>query len=124
MRRVLILEQEAFLGNLLSERFKRSGFEVRLLQDVSPAALADLYLPDLIIVGGHKPGSLQGLHRWANTVPVIVLGDEAAELPRWLFPTIDKPFSPNRLVDMAQRYLLARQLERRPEVEIGTIPIS
>ncbi len=94
------------------------------MQEVSPAALAELYLPDLIIVGGHEPGSLQGLHRWARGTPVIVLGDETTELPRWLFPTLNKPFSPNRLVALAQEYLLARQLERGKGQNIGTIPIS
>ena len=124
MRRVLILEREAFLGKLLSERFKRSGFEVRLLQDASPAALADLYRPDLIIVGGHEPGGLRDLHRWAIGTPVIVLGDEPSELPRWLFPTLEKPFSPNQLVELAQQYLLARQLERSSGRKVGIIPIS
>lgn len=97
---------------------------MRLLQSVSPAALAELYRPDLIIVGGHEPGSLSDLHRWASTTPVIVLGDEPAELPRWLFPTLDKPFSPNRLVELAQQYLLARQLEHSNGGKVGTIPIS
>ncbi len=124
MRRVLILEREAFLGKLLSERFRRSGFEVRLLQDASPAPLADLYKPDLIIVGGHEPGSLRELYRWATGTPVIVLGDEATGLPRWLVPTLTKPFSPNQLVELASQYLLARQLERGSPLKVGTIPIS
>lgn len=122
MRRVLILEREAFLGKLLSERFKRSGFEVRLVQDAPPLPLSDLYRPDLIIVGGHEPGSLGELHRWAAGTPVIVLGDEA-DLPRWLFPTLGKPFSPNQLVELANQYLLASKLERGTG-KVGIIPIS
>lgn len=124
MRRVLILEREVFLGKLLSERFKRSGFEVRLLQAAPPGLLADVYRPDLIIVGGHEPGLLQDLYRWAAATPVIVLGDEAADLPNWLFPKVTKPFSPNKLVALANRYLLARQLERTLDEKVGTIPIS
>lgn len=124
MRRVLIFEREAFLGKLLSERFKRSGFEVQLLQTTSSAPLAELYRPDLIIVGGHESGSLRELHRWAVGIPVIALGGEASELPRWLFPTLEKPFSPNQLIELANQYLLVSKLGRGDKAKIGTIPIS
>lgn len=126
MRRVLILEQEAFLGALLSERFERSGFEVELLPHTPPAPLADVCAPDLIIVGAHEPGALQRLHSWVAATPVIVLGEQPNTLPSWLFPTLGKPFSPNQLIDLANRYLVARKLHQSiaRTLKVGTIPIS
>lgn len=132
MRRVLILEQEAFLGTLLSERFRRSGFSVQLLSGVprSASAVTDLPdLPDLIVVGGTEPGALESLGAWAAATPTIVLGEPGEGSPAWPFPTLDKPFSPNQLVDLAGRYLLAQKLHERElktpsQNELGTIPIS
>lgn len=130
MRRVLILEQEAFLGTLLSERFRRSGFSVQLLSGVPRGVSAVTDPPDLIVVGGAEPGALESLGAWAAAVPTIVLGEPEAGSPAWPFPTLDKPFSPNQLVDLAGRYLLAQKLQGRdlddtsPHYELGTIPIS
>ena len=122
MRRVLILEQEAFLGALLSERFERSGYSVRLLTGVLNP-FSDGYTPDLIVVGSHQPSTLQRLHRWVTATPVIVLGEPRETFPSWLFPTLDKPFSPNRLIELANHYLVAQKLHP-PGNHIGTIPIS
>ena len=129
MRRVLILEQEAFLGTLLSERFRRSGFSVELLSGVPGGAPAVLDPPDLIVVGGAEPGALESLGPWAAATPTIILGEPEEGSPAWPFPTLDKPFSPNQLVDLAGRYLLAQKLHERelktsPPHEIGTIPSS
>ncbi len=122
MRRVLILEQEAFLGALLGERFERSGYTVRLLS-ATPDPLTDGYTPDLIVVGSHQPSTLQRLHRWFTATPVIVLGEPGATFPNWLFPTLDKPFSPNQLVELANRYLIAQKLYPSG-TDLGIIPIS
>ncbi len=130
MRRVLILEQEAFLGTLLSERFRRSGFSVQLLSGVTRGAPPAVDPPDLIVVGGTEPGALGALGAWVAATPTIVLGEPEEGSPAWPFPTLDKPFSPNQLVDLAGRYLLAQKLQRRdldepvPQHELGTIPIS
>ena len=123
MRRVLILEQEAFLGTLLSERFRRSGYEVELLP--IPNALGASYAPDLIIVGNHT-ATLPCLYSWVATTPTIVLGDQQALSTR-LFPKLGKPFSPDRLVRLANSYLLARRLSQSRVAgsgEVGIIPIS
>lgn len=122
MRRVLILEQEAFLGALLGERFERSGYSVRLLTGL-PNPFTDGYVPDLIVVGGHQPSTLQRLHRWVTATPVIVLGEPRETFPSWLFPTLDKPFSPNQLIELANRYLIAQKLYPAGN-DVGTIPIS
>ncbi len=126
MRRVLILEREAFLGALLSERFERSGFEVELSPYPPPEPLVDTCAPDLIIVGAHEPGTLQRLHSWVTATPVIVLGEQHAALPTWLFPTLGKPFSPNQLIELANRYLVVRKLHQgvAHTLKVGTIPIS
>ena len=129
MRRVLILEQEAFLGTLLSERFRRSGFSVQLLSRVPRGVPVVTDPPDLIVVGGTEPGTLGALGAWAAETPTIVLGEPEEGSPAWPFPTLDKPFSPNQLVDLAGRYLLAQKLHERelkpsPQYELGTIPIS
>lgn len=130
MRRVLILEQETFLGTLLSERFRRSGFSVELLSGVPGGAPAVTDPPDLIVVGTTEPGALGQLGAWAAATPTIVLGEPGEGSPAWPFPTLDKPFSPNQLVDLAGRYLLAQKLHERrlgdasPQHELGTIPIS
>lgn len=129
MRRVLILEREAFLGTLLSERFRQSGFSVQLLSGAARGALAVTDPPDLIVVGGAEPGALGSLGAWAAATPTIVLGEPGAGSPAWPFPTLDKPFSPNQLVDLAGRYLLAQKLQGRDletpsQHELGTIPIS
>lgn len=127
MRRVLILEQEAFLGALLSERFQRSGFKVDLLASTPPEMHAYPYTPDLIIVGTHERDTLQQLYKQAPTTPVIVLGEQRHALPTWLFPTLGKPFSPNQLVALANRYLLARKLHHsslKISGDIRIIPIS
>lgn len=126
MRRVLILEQEAFLGALLSERFERSGFNVTLLPDAFSNPQADAYTPDLIIIGTHDPDTLRRLYRWVAATPVIVLGEPREALPTWLFPNLDKPFSPNQLVALANRYLVAQKLYQNTVDggKFGTIPIS
>lgn len=126
MRRVLILEQEAFLGALLSERFERSGFNVTLVPDTFPGPHPGPYAPDLIIVGTHDPGTLRHLYRWVAATPVIVLGEPREALPAWLFPTPDKPFSPKQLVELASRYLVAQKLHQgaAERNDLGTVPIS
>ena len=122
MRHVLILEQEAFLGALLGERFERSGYTVRLFSG-TPSPLNDGYIPDLIVVGSHQPSTLQRLHRWFTATPVIVLGAPRDTFPTRLFPTLDKPFSPNQLVELANRYLIVQRLYPAG-TDLGTIPIS
>ncbi len=109
------------MGALLSERFARSGYSVRLLAGTTNP-LTD-YTPDLIVVGSHQPSTLQRLHRWVTATPVIVLGDPQDTFPTWLFPTLDKPFSPNQLVELANRYLVAQRLYAAGS-NVGTIPIS
>lgn len=127
MRRVLILEQEAFLGTLLSERFRRSGFSAELLTDVPLGGLAETETFDLIVVGTLEPGALSRLAGRVTETPTIILGEPQAGFAAWPFPTLDKPFSPNQLVDLAGRYLLAQKLheqELNSAAQIGTIPIS
>jgi hypothetical protein len=85
------------------------------------------YTPDLIIVGTHEQDMLQRLYRYAPTTPVIVLGEQRRALPTWLFPTLDKPFSPNQLVALANRYLLARSIHggsSKNRRQYRIIPIS
>jgi hypothetical protein len=119
MRRVLILEREPFLGSLLGERFRRSGFEVKLLSQPSVPIGAP---PDLLIVGAHEPGALQTLQDAAPGVPLIMLGDGVPS--RSFCSTLEKPFSPNGLVELANRCLVTHKLQRDTSKKFGIIPNS
>lgn len=124
MRRVLILEREPFLGALLGERFRRSGFEVKLLSQPAEVALGTVPdpVPDLLIVGTHEPGTLQTLQDAAPGVPLIMLGEGTS--PHRFCSTLEKPFSPNGLVDLANRCLVTHKLQRDTSKRFGMIPNS
>ena len=124
MRRVLILEREPFLGALLGERFRRSGFDVKLLSQPAevPAVTAPEPVPDLLIVGTHEPGTLQRLQDAAPGVPLIMLGEGTSS--RHFCSTLVKPFSPKGLVDLANRCLVTHKLQRDASKRFGIIPNS
>lgn len=128
MRRVLILEREPFLGALLGERFRRSGFDVKLLSQPAETSAGTVFgplpgpVPDLLIVGTHEPGTLQRLQDAAPGVPLIMLGEGTS--PRRFCSTLEKPFSPNGLVDLANRCLVTHKLQRDASKRFGIIPNS
>lgn len=110
MQRILVVDDEPSIVQVVEERLRRDGFEVAvastgaqalaLMEELQPAlAILDLGLPDI--------DGLDVLRQWrANgaQVPVIVLtarGDETdrvAGLERGADDYVAKPFSPRELV--------------------------
>lgn len=110
MRRVLIVESEPYLGALLGSRFEQCGYDVRLLLGQLPEGFCDSFVPDIIVLGEHDPVMFAPLRQQFLEAPVIVIGEPSEAFPAWLYPNLQKPFSPNELVELASRYLQAQKL--------------
>jgi DNA-binding response OmpR family regulator len=94
MPRVLLLDTEPYLFELLKSKLEREGFEV-FSDGVALAAS-----PDLIIMGQHHDPAFSLLE--INT-PVILLGDtDTSELPH-----LKMPFRPNDLIALAHKTIAA-----------------
>lgn len=93
MPRVLLLDTEPYLFDLLKGKLEREGFEV--FSDKLELVSA----PDLIILGQHHDPDF--VFPTDNT-PVIVLGTDETELPH-----LKLPFRPNDLVALARRTVSA-----------------
>ena len=117
--RVLILEDDAGLVELLNWHFEREGFEVRSMSDGDAALLmARTDPPDLMLIDWMLPG-LSGIevcerlreHASTRAIPVIMLSAKAEERDRvrGLDTGADdyvlKPFSPRELIARSRAVL-------------------
>lgn len=82
-KKVLVVEDETALSELLSEKFAQEGFKVRSAESAETGIkLALNFLPDLILLDIILPG-MDGLtmlkklrqNRWGSRVPVIILSN-------------------------------------------------
>lgn len=117
--KILIADDEVFMLRLLEMTFKKGGYEVVCCRDGREAlATAFAELPQLIVLDIMMPG-LDGLgalrllkqNPATQNIPVVVLSAKGHSLTRVdavmagavLF--LAKPFSPNELLDAAQKIL-------------------
>ena len=122
-RRVLIIDDDEPVRELLRNTFERAGFAVDTAVDGMDAlGRLGTKLPDLIILDRLMPrmngeATLRELQASVNTgaVPVIVLTamDNAGEASKWLMrgasEFIAKPFDPDEVLERARKLLKARK---------------
>lgn len=123
VRRVLVIDDDEPVRELLRNTFERGGFSVETAIDGMDALnRLGANLPDLIILDRLMPrmngeATLRELQACVNTgaVPVIVLTamDNAGEASRWLMrgasEFIAKPFDPNEVLERARKLLKSRK---------------
>ncbi len=112
MGTVLVVEDEAAIGELIRLHLRHAGFEVTLATDAEQAqAAVDRVLPDLVLLDWMLPGQsgLQLARRWRNEartreLPLIMLtaradeADKVAGLDVGADDYLTKPFSPKELL--------------------------
>ncbi len=112
MTRVLLVEDEAAIAELVAINLRHAGFEVSVASDAAAAqASVDRLLPDLVVLDWMLPGEsgLSLARRWradprTRQLPVIMLtarageADKLAGLDGGADDYITKPFSPKELL--------------------------
>jgi len=110
--RVLLVEDEAAIAELVAINLRHAGFEVSVASDAATAqASVDRLLPDLVVLDWMLPGEsgLSLARRWradprTRQLPVIMLtarageADKLAGLDGGADDYITKPFSPKELL--------------------------
>ena len=109
-RRLLLVDDEPYVGLVLQPRLEAAGFDVVLARTLADAraaiagALPDALLLDLHLPDGSGVDLLRDVRRLAGgaTLPVVVLTAEGedrvlAELGRLGAAVLSKPFSPSKL---------------------------
>jgi two-component system, OmpR family, phosphate regulon response regulator PhoB len=125
MPRVLVVEDEAAIAELVAMNLRHAGFEVVLAADAD-AALREVAgeLPDLVLLDWMLPGlsGLQLAQRWradarTRALPIIMLTARAAEddrvsgLDAGADDYLSKPFSPKELLARMRAVLRRRAPE-------------
>ncbi len=112
MTRVLLVEDEAAISELVAINLRHAGFEVSVASDAATAqASVDRLLPDLVVLDWMLPGEsgLSLARRWradprTRQLPLIMLtarageADKLAGLDGGADDYITKPFSPKELL--------------------------
>ena len=112
MSRVLVVEDEAAIAELVALNLRHSGYDVVLAQTADEAqAAVDRVLPDLVLLDWMLPGQsgLQLAKRWraqarTRDLPLIMLtarneeGDKVSGLDAGADDYLTKPFSPKELL--------------------------
>ncbi|HOM13381.1 MAG TPA: phosphate regulon transcriptional regulator PhoB [Rubrivivax sp.] len=112
MARILVVEDEPAIAELLAVNLRHAGHEVALAGDAAAAqAEVDAVLPDLVVLDWMLPGQsgLSLARRWRDaartrSMPIIMLSARAGEPDRiagldgGVDDYLTKPFSPNELV--------------------------
>ena len=112
MSRILVVEDEAAIAELVAINLRHAGFEVRVAGDATSAVQSvDKMLPDLIVLDWMLPGQsgLALLKSWraqsrTKALPIVMLtarGEEAdklAGLDGGADDYLSKPFSPKELL--------------------------
>jgi two-component system, OmpR family, phosphate regulon response regulator PhoB len=139
MGRVLVVEDEPAIAELIALNLRHQGFEVATAEDgISAQALIDQVLPDLVLLDLMLPGQsgIQLARRWradprTREVPIIMLTARAAEsdkiagLDAGADDYLTKPFSPAEL----QARIRAVLRRRAPSaldlpVEVGALKLD
>jgi two-component system phosphate regulon response regulator PhoB len=112
MGRILVVEDEAAIAELISINLRHAGYEVATAADANEAQAAiDGVLPDLVILDWMLPGEsgLALARRWRGQprtkgLPIIMLtakaaeGDKISGLDAGADDYLTKPFSPQELL--------------------------
>ena len=139
MSRVLVVEDESAIAELISINLRHAGFEVTIATNAEQAqAAVDGVLPDLIILDWMLPGQsgLALAKRWrgeqrTRELPVIMLTaradetDKIAGLDAGADDYLTKPFSTNELMARIRAVLRRKAPEALDSVvEVGALKID
>ncbi|MBA3599191.1 MAG: phosphate regulon transcriptional regulator PhoB [Methylibium sp.] len=139
MSRVLVVEDEAAIAELISLNLRHAGYEVRVAATADEAqAEIDRVLPDLVILDWMLPGQsgLAMAKRWraesrTKELPVIMLtaradeGDKVAGLDAGADDYLTKPFSTHELMARIRAVLRRKAPEALDSaVEVGSLRLD
>jgi two-component system phosphate regulon response regulator PhoB len=139
MSRVLVVEDEPAIAELISLNLRHAGFEVTIASTADQAqAEIDRVLPDLVILDWMLPGAsgLQMAKRWraeqrTRELPIIMLtaraeeGDKIHGLDAGADDYLTKPFSTQELMARIRAVLRRRAPEALDgAVELGPLKID
>ncbi|MEY4295470.1 MAG: hypothetical protein RLY82_1158 [Pseudomonadota bacterium] len=129
MIKILIVEDDAKIADMMSNYLRASGYETYLVVDGRAAIAAfQKYQPDLVLLDVMLP-TLDGIEickllRAISTVPIIMVTAKVEEIDRLLGLEIGaddyvcKPFSPRELVARMKALL------RRANIALQAVPIN
>ena len=136
MSRILVVEDEAAIAELISINLRHAGFEVTVAGDAEQAqAAVDGALPSLVVLDWMLPGQsgLALARRWrteprTHSLPIIMLtaraeeSDKISGLDAGADDYLTKPFSANELLARIRALLRRRSPEALDEaVEVGAL---
>jgi two-component system phosphate regulon response regulator PhoB len=139
MSRVLVVEDEAAIAELIAINLRHAGYEVTIAGDAEQAQAAlDGVLPDLAILDWMLPGQsgLALAKRWrgqarTRELPIIMLtaraeeADKIAGLDAGADDYLVKPFSPNELLARIRAVLRRKAPEALDSaVELGGLKLD
>ncbi|MBC7733152.1 MAG: phosphate regulon transcriptional regulator PhoB [Bacteriovorax sp.] len=139
MSRILVVEDESAIAELISINLRHAGFEVTIAATAEQAqAAVDGVLPDLVILDWMLPGQsgLALAKRWRSDartreMPVIMLtaradeSDKVAGLDAGADDYLTKPFSTNELMARIRSVLRRKAPEALDSaVEVGPLKID
>ena len=139
MSRILVVEDESAIAELISINLRHAGFEVTIAATAEQAqAAVDGILPDLVILDWMLPGQsgLALAKRWRSDartreMPVIMLtaradeSDKVAGLDAGADDYLTKPFSTNELMARIRSVLRRKAPEALDSaVEVGPLKID
>jgi two-component system phosphate regulon response regulator PhoB len=136
MSRILVVEDESAIAELISINLRHAGFEVTLAASASAAQYeVDRVLPDLVVLDWMLPGQsgVALARQWRGAartkeLPIIMLtaradeGDKIAGLDAGADDYVTKPFSTNELLARIRAVLRRKAPEALDSaVEIGPL---
>jgi two-component system phosphate regulon response regulator PhoB len=140
MSRILVVEDEAAIAELVSMNLRHAGHEVVLAADGDQAQLAiDAQLPDLVLLDWMLPGhsGISLAQQWRRAertrmLPIIMLtaraheGDKITGLDAGADDYLTKPFSTHELMARIRALLRRRAPEDVVEgpVDLGTLRLD
>jgi two-component system, OmpR family, phosphate regulon response regulator PhoB len=139
MSRVLVVEDEAAIAELIALNLRHAGYEVKLADTADAAqAAVDRVLPDLVLLDWMLPGQsgLALARRWraeqrTRELPIIMLtaraaeGDKISGLDAGADDYLTKPFSPNELLARMRAVLRRKAPEALDTaVEVGGLRLD
>ena len=139
MSRILVVEDESAIAELVAINLRHAGFEVAVAADAEQAqAEVDAVVPDLVILDWMLPGQsgLQLARRWRSqtrtrALPVIMLtaraldADKVAGLDAGADDYLTKPFSTTELMARIRAVLRRKSPEALDNpVEVGPLRLD
>jgi two-component system phosphate regulon response regulator PhoB len=136
MSRILVVEDESAIAELISINLRHAGFEVTLAGSATQAQYeVDRVLPDLVVLDWMLPGQsgVALARQWRSTartkeLPIIMLtaraeeGDKIAGLDAGADDYVTKPFSTNELLARIRAVLRRKAPEALDSaVEVGPL---